>query len=117
MKKKLQLLVDRIEREQYENKLSLYSRMRINTVPKKVRWWFEIHKKFAYINHNGNCSDADGNYYGESGSLMVELSTGNIYGIKSYGKVHRGRQYGTLDTISQYYWGNYYPILSTQFKR
>jgi hypothetical protein len=46
---------------------------------------------------------------GNSGRFMVEVSTGNIFGIKAYGQIHRGHFYGTLDTINEYYWGNYYP--------
>ena len=43
---------------------------------------------------------------GSSGKYMVD-SEGNIFGIKAYGVIHRGHQYGTLDTIDQYYWGDY----------
>ena len=49
---------------------------------------------------------------GMSGRYMVELATGNIYGIKGYGVIHRGHHYGTLDTINEYEWGEY-----TAFKR
>lgn len=48
-----------------------------------------------------------------SGMLMVENATGNIYGIKGYGQVHKGHQYGTLDEIGLYYWGEYYPREAT----
>lgn len=44
---------------------------------------------------------------GASGKYMVEISTEAIYGIKGYGQIHRGHYYGTLDTIDQYYWGDY----------
>jgi len=46
---------------------------------------------------------------GNSGKLMVERETGEIFGIKAYGKIHRGHKYGTLDTIDDWYWGLYYP--------
>ena len=46
---------------------------------------------------------------GTSGKYMVENATGNIFGIKGYGMVHRGHFYGTLDTINEYYWGEFYP--------
>lgn len=46
---------------------------------------------------------------GTSGKYMVENATGNIFGIKAYGQVHKGHFYGTLDTIDDYYWGEYYP--------
>lgn len=46
---------------------------------------------------------------GTSGRYMVEVETGNIFGIKGYGQVHKGHFYGTLETTSEYYWGEYYP--------
>lgn len=46
---------------------------------------------------------------GGSGRYMVEVRTGNIYGIKGYGVPHKGHFYGTLDTIADYFWGGYYP--------
>jgi len=47
---------------------------------------------------------------GNSGKLMIERSTGKVYGIKAYGVIHKGHAYGTLDTIGEWYWGNYYPV-------
>lgn len=44
---------------------------------------------------------------GDSGTYMIEISTGIIYGIKGYGQVHRGHVYGTLDTLDAFHWGNY----------
>lgn len=46
---------------------------------------------------------------GGSGRLMIEIATGNIYGIKGYGQIHKGHAYGNLDTIDDWYWGRYYP--------
>lgn len=43
---------------------------------------------------------------GRSGKYMIDADE-NIYGIKAYGVIHRGHQYGTLDTINEYYWGEY----------
>jgi len=43
---------------------------------------------------------------GNSGKYMVD-DEGNIWGIKGYGVIHRGHHYGTLDTINDYYWGEY----------
>ena len=50
---------------------------------------------------------------GSSGRYMVEMSTGNIFGIKAYGQIHKGHFYGTVDTINDYCWGEYYPIHKT----
>ena len=44
---------------------------------------------------------------GTSGAYMVVNETGEIFGIKAYGVIHRGHQYGTLDTINNFYWGGY----------
>lgn len=46
---------------------------------------------------------------GTGGRYMVEILTGNIFGIKGYGQVHKGHFYGTLETVSEYFWGDYYP--------
>ena len=47
---------------------------------------------------------------GSSGRYMVENATGNIFGIKGYGTIHKGHFYGTVDTTAEYFWGEYYPI-------
>ncbi len=43
---------------------------------------------------------------GNSGKYMVDKE-GNIFGIKGYGAIHFGHNYGTLDTINDYWWGDY----------
>ena len=45
--------------------------------------------------------------FGGSGMYMVELATGQIYGIKCYGVIHRGHYFGTVDTLTDYDWGGY----------
>lgn len=52
-------------------------------------------RKYANIDH------------GESGYYMLELETGRIFGIKGYGVIHRGHQYGTLDTINDWDWSGH----------
>jgi len=47
---------------------------------------------------------------GTSGKYMVENETGIIYGIKGYGVPNKKKVYGTLETIDEYYWGEYAPI-------
>jgi hypothetical protein len=42
-----------------------------------------------------------------SGKYMIENATGIIYGIKGYGRVHKGHRYGTLGTIGRWHWGGY----------
>lgn len=45
--------------------------------------------------------------FGRSGKYMIENATGDIYGIKAYGVIHKGHRFGNLDTINQWYWGEY----------
>ena len=45
-----------------------------------------------------------------SGKYMVVNATGEIYGIKAYGVIHRGHAYGTLDTIDQWDWSGYVAV-------
>ena len=45
---------------------------------------------------------------GTAGKFMLDKE-GRIFGIKRYGQVHKGRCYGTLDTIDQWNWGYYVP--------
>jgi len=42
------------------------------------------------------------------GHYMVESRTGAIYGITSWTQVNKRRQYGTLDTVDQYDWSDFY---------
>ena len=44
---------------------------------------------------------------GDSGKYMVVNATGEIFGIKGYGVIHRGHAYGTLATIKEWDWGGY----------
>lgn len=46
----------------------------------------------------------------QSGRYMIVNETGEIFGIKAYGVIHRGHAYGTLDTANEWYWGEYSPI-------
>jgi hypothetical protein len=47
---------------------------------------------------------------GRSGRYMVELSTGNIFGIKSYGTIHRGHKYGNVRDTSGWDLSEYVPF-------
>ena len=42
-----------------------------------------------------------------SGKYMIDIATGEIFGIKGYGQVHKGHRYGTLETVDQWNWGGY----------
>ena len=63
-----------------------------------------IKKKYAHINT------------GSSGGYLVN-ENGEIYGIKAYGVINKGRFYGTLDTINDYYWGGYIAVKIVQNDR
>lgn len=44
---------------------------------------------------------------GSSGRYMVTKDTGQIFGCKGYGVIHTGHQYGTLETVGAWWWGEY----------
>jgi len=44
---------------------------------------------------------------GSSGRYMVVNETGEIFGIKGYGVIHRGHRFGTLETIGDWDWSGY----------
>lgn len=48
---------------------------------------------------------------GDSGKYMIVKETGEIFGIKAYGVIHRGHKFGTLDTIDQWNWGGYRAVM------
>ena len=67
---------------------------------------------FNPAHHRTNCRVKIGRKYanvdvGDSGKYMVVLDTGEIYGIKAYGVIHRGHFYGTLDMINEWDWSGY----------
>ena len=68
--------------------------------------------------HNVRVSIKEGRKYtkvdvGTSGKYMIENSTGDIYGIKAYGVIHRGHKYGNLDTIKLWNWSGYTAVKIT----
>jgi hypothetical protein len=68
--------------------------------------------------HNHKVSIKPGKRYikvdvGSSGKYMVDAE-GNIFGIKAYGVIHLGHQYGTLDTIKEWNWGGYTAFKANQ---
>lgn len=92
---KIAVFAQKVEQEQLQrlkeqelNCLSNQNNHRTNVIPGK---------KYVKVN------------VGNSGRFMVEVETGNIFGTKGYGVIHRGHFYGTLDTIDEYFWGDYYP--------
>ena len=52
-----------------------------------------------------------------SGKYMIENATGVIFGIKGYGKVHKGHRYGTLETVGSWYWGGYTGVQESEPQR
>jgi len=54
---------------------------------------------------------------GSSGKYMIVNDTGEIYGIKAYGVIHKGHKYGTLDTIDTFHWGEYQGIRKDKIVR
>lgn len=94
MQAKLGLFAQRIHQEQIEQKTKEGYTMLLNH-PTYFRVEVKSGNKYAKVDVGG------------SGKYMVDLSDGAIYGIKAYGVIHKGHQYGTLDTIDDWFWGDY----------
>ena len=91
-KEKLQRLAEKIEQEQIQrlHNRNLACQANIDNCKVKIKEG----KKYTKID------------VGTSGKYMVDKE-GNIYGIKAYGVIHKGHYFGTLDTIDDYFWGEY----------
>jgi len=92
MKLKVMALAEKIEKEQIERLYKTGLACEGNIYNSKVK--VKLGNKYIKVD------------VGSSGKYMIDTE-GNIYGIKAYGVIHRGHYYGTLDTIDQYYWGEY----------
>jgi len=92
---KIQILADKVQQETRETlaKRGLDCQTNIDNATTSIKEG----KKYTKIDIGG------------SGKLMIDQE-GNIYGIKAYGVIHKGHYFGTLDTINEYYWGNYKPV-------
>ncbi len=76
------------------------------------KFFSDCEGKAALVEHSSRVEVKPGPKYtkvdvGRSGKYMVVNETGEIFGIKAYGVIHRGHQYGTLETIHNWYWGEY----------
>jgi len=91
-KAKLQLLCDKITNQSRDHLKMLDLGCETNLESAKVT--YKIKKKYTYIDTR------------DSGKYMIN-DEGRIYGIKAYGKIHLGHCYGNLDTIDDFYWGDY----------
>lgn len=89
---KLEALAELITKEQHERLIKDGLSVQVNMDNSTAR--IKEGKKYTKID------------IGYSGKYMIDKD-GNIFGVKAYGVIHRGHYYGTLDTINDYYWGNY----------
>ena len=91
-KAKLQLLCDKITNQSRELLVIKGLDCEANLLNAKAT--YKIKKKYTYID------------IGSSGKYLIN-DNGEIYGIKAYGVINKGYFYGTLDTTSEFYWGDY----------
>ena len=101
MDEKLSALAAKIEKETLEYMIR-FSKGYLDT-PERV---MEIHGQSAI-----KTKVIPGKKYtkidvGSSGKYMIDKEE-RIFGIKAYGVIHKGHQYGTLDTMNDFYWGGY----------
>jgi hypothetical protein len=92
------------------------AKLEADTRARRRNEWREIPDNM--LDHESKVNIKPGKKYtkvdiGGSGKYMVDLNDGAIYGIKAYGVIHKGHQYGTLDTIDDWFWGGYKAFLKT----
>lgn len=90
---KLEYFAGVLEREQLQDLIMMKGDCEANRINRRVT--IKVGDKYTRVD------------VGRSGKYMVDNATGEIFGIKRYGVIHRGHHYGTLDTVDQYYWGGY----------
>ena len=93
MKEKILEFIQLIEKQQIERLKQRNLTCQCNIDNAKVT--AKEKKKYTYID------------IGYSGRYMIVNDTGEIFGIKAYGVINKGHYYGTLETINQYFWGDY----------
>lgn len=98
MKEKLQILADLISKETLEHLNKIFP----ENLSFKPDMWARDSKTRIIPGTKYTKIDV-----GDSGKYMIDNKTQEIFGIKAYGVVRKGHRYGTLDTINNYYWGNY----------
>lgn len=97
---KIQEFAELLEKEQIETLHRRGSACEANIAQAKTS--IKLGKKYTKVD------------VGRSGKYMIDNATDEIYGIKAYGVIHRGHRYGTLDTIHDYYWGEYQGIKKSE---
>lgn len=89
-----------VEQDQRTRYISQYGNAHPDLVTGACSTHVHMGKKFARVD------------IGSSGRYMVDLETGEIYGVKAYGVVHKGHRFGTLDTMNEWFWGDYRAVLA-----
>mgnify|MGYP001615715714 CR=1 FL=1 len=89
----LQRFAERLESEQRARLAREYPKLDLTTEQYRAR--VAVGLKYSLVD------------FGGSGKYMVVNATGEIFGIKSYGVIHRGHAYGTLGTLNAWDWGGY----------
>ena len=107
---KLEQFRTHFETQHNERLARLYSNLDSESIGVEMGYKFD--KVFVVRNTGADATQRMGRY-------MVESRTGNIYGIKSWTQVNKRRWYGTLDTIDQYDWSDFYarPLSGTDAEK
>jgi len=89
----LQRFAGRLESEQHARLAREYPALDLTTEQYRAR--VVVGPKYSRVD------------FGGSGKYMVVNATGEVFGIKAYGVIHRGHAYGTLATLDAWDWGGY----------
>lgn len=104
MENKLELLRSKIENETRQRFMEENQKWEDpETRNRSLEDTIKLHYLYVFIKPGKKYTKID---VGRSGKYMIDKE-GNIFGIKAYGVIHKGHNYGTLDTIDNWYWGGY----------
>lgn len=89
------------EQQNNERRNRLYPNLDAESV--EVETGYKFDKVYIRTSCGGDTGETQ-----RMGRYMVESRTGDIWGIKSWTQVNKRRWYGTLDTVDQYDWSDFY---------
>lgn len=102
LEQKLEFFRDKLQKQQIDNLHRINCACEANI--KNAECFLKPGKKYTKLD------------IGTCGKYMIDNDTQIIYGIKAYGQVNKKKTFGTLDTLDQYYWGDYHAIKIKQAK-
>lgn len=109
-KKKIENFRSVFAQQHNERRSRLYSNLEPDKI--EIETGYKFDKVYVVTDCGAGATQKLGRY-------MVESRTGDIWGIKSWTQVNKRRWYGTLDSVGDYDWSDFYarPLPGTDAER